>query len=156
MNPDGGRARSGGSAMGDFEARIDELLERVGDGRLRGTVTVDQVYAAYQNFREDLRHRVGKARFLSDALSTGHRAYLQEIADHVLEPAGPVHGMAQACEALAHSAATQTPVELFNLARSQAITVRDQGAVVYRRAARQGRLSEAELRALHRGRRRRR
>jgi hypothetical protein len=141
--------------MGDFEERIEQLLEQVGDGRLRGTVTVDQVYAAYQHFREDLRHRVGMARYLSFPLVDGYRGYIQTIADHVLEPAGPVHGMTQACESLAHAAATRTPVEQFNLARSQAVTVRDQGAVVYRRAARQRRLSEAELRALRRGRRRR-
>lgn len=142
--------------MGDFEQRIEQLLERVGYGHLRGTVTVDQVYAAYQNFRTDLRHRVGKARYLSDALTMGYRRYLQSVADQVLEPAGPVHGMAQACESLAHTAAVQTPVLFFNLARSQAVTVRDNGAVVFHRDARQRRLSESELRALRRGRRGRR
>ena len=142
--------------MGEFGDRIQELIERVGDGRLRGTVTVDQVYAAYQNFRTDLRHPVGKARFLSDALTENYHHYFEEIARHVLEPGGPVHGMQQACESLANTAATQTPVELFNLARSQAITVRDKGAVVYHREPRQRRLSDAELRALRRGRRRRR
>lgn len=142
--------------MGDFVQRIDELLDRVGDGRLRGTVTIDQVYAAYQHYREDLQHRVGKVRFLSDPLNTEYRSYFQKIADAVLEPAGPVHGMIEATESLAHSAATQTPVELYNLARSQAVTVRDQGAIAYHRDPRQGRLSEAELRALHRGRGRRR
>lgn len=141
--------------MGEFQERIEELIERVGDGRLRGTVTVDQVYAAYQNFRLDLHHRVGKARFLSDSLTEGYRDYFQSVADHVLEPAGPVHGMVQACEALANTTATRTPVELFNLARSQGITVRDKGAIVYHREPRQRRLSEAELRALRRGRRRR-
>jgi hypothetical protein len=142
--------------MGDFVARIDELLERVGDGRLRGEVRVDQVYAAYQHFRKDLRHRVGNAEYLSRPLNTEYRSYFQSVADHVLEPAGPVHGMVVATESLANSAATQTPVDQFNLARSQAVTVRDQGAVAYHRDARQRRLSEAELRALHRGRRRRR
>lgn len=142
--------------MGEFQQRINDLIDRVGSGRLRGTVTVDQVYAAYQHFREDLTHRVGKVRFLSDPLNTGYRSYFQSVADHVLEPGGPVHGMTQAVESLANASATQTPVELYNLARSQAVTVRDQGAVVYHRDARQRRLSEAELRALHRGRRRRR
>lgn len=142
--------------MSEFEERINELLERVGDGRLRGTVTIDQVYAAYQHFRADLSHRVGKVRYLSDPLNAEYRSFFQRIADEVLEPGGPVHGMVSAVESLANSAATQTPVDLFNLARSQAITVRDKGAIVYHRDPRQGRLSEAELRALHRGRRRRR
>jgi hypothetical protein len=141
--------------MSEFEERIRELIDRVGEGRLRGTVRVDQVYAAYQHFREDLRHRVGMARYLSFPLSDGYRHYFQSIADHVLEPAGPVHGMVQACESLAHSAATRTPILHNNLARSQAVTVRDRGAVVYHRDARQRRLSEAELRSLSRGRRRR-
>lgn len=142
--------------MGSFLARIDELLDRVGDGRLRGEVRIDQVYAAYQHNRPDLSHRVGNALYLSKPLNTEHRSFFQKIADEVLEPGGPVHGMVSAVEALANSAATQTPVDLFNLARSQSTTVRDQGAVVYHRDPRQQRLSEAELRALHHGRRRRR
>lgn len=142
--------------MSEFQERTDELIDRVGQGRLRGTVRVDQVYAAYQHFREDLNHRVGMARYLSYPLADGYRRYFQAIADEVLEPGGPVHGMVQACEALAHAAATKTPVQDFNLARSQGVVVRDQGAVVYRREPRQRRLSEAELRMLKRGRRRRR
>lgn len=141
--------------MGDFVQRIDELLERVGEGRLRGTVTIDQVYARYQHERGDLSHRVGNSQYLARPLNTNYRSYFQEIADHVLEPAGPVHGMTMAAEALANASGTQTPVELFNLARSQSVSVRDQGALVYHRAPRQRRLSDAELRQLHRGRRRR-
>lgn len=141
--------------MGEFEDRIRELMDRVGDGRLRGQVKVDQVYAAYQHWRQDLAHRVGNARYLSDPFNTEHRTYLQAIADEVLEEGGIVQGMVRAMESLANSAATQTPVELFNLARSQSVSVRDQGALVYHRDARQRRLSEAELRALKKGKRRR-
>lgn len=141
--------------MGDFEQRIDELLERVGDGRLRGTVQVDQVYAKYQELREDLQHSVGNAHYLSRPLNEHHPQYFQRMADRLLDPGGIVAGMISSCESLAGSAATQTPVEAFNLARSGSVTVRDQGAIVYHRPAQQGRLSKEELKAIKRGRRRR-
>lgn len=142
--------------MGDFVQKIDELLERVGEGKLSGTVQVDQVYAKYQLLREDLNHSVGNAHYLSRPLNEKHPEYFQRMADRLLDPGGIVSGMISACESLAGSAATQTPVEAFNLARSGSVTVRDQGAIAYHRPAQQGRLSEEELRALRRGRRRRR
>lgn len=142
--------------MGDFTERIDELLDRVGDGRLRGTVTVDQVYAKYQLLREDLQHSVGNSHYLSRPLNEKYPEYFQRMADKVLDSGGIVSGMVDSCESLANSAATQTPVELFNLARSGSVVVRDQGSVVYRRPAQQGRLSDQELRQLRRGKKRRR
>lgn len=141
--------------MGDFEKRINELLERVGDGRLRGEVRIDQVYARYQHERPDLHHSVGNMHFLSIPLNTHYRSYFEHIGDKVLdEGGGIVQGMVSSCESLANSSSTQTPVDFNNLSRSAGITVRDQGAVVYHREPRQQRLSEAELKALRRGRRR--
>lgn len=142
--------------MGDFIQRIDELLERVGNGRLRGTVQVDQIYAKYQHEREDLHHSVGNAHYLSRPLNEHHAQYFQEMADKVLDSGGIVSGMVSSCESLANSTTSQTPVEQFNLARSNSVTVRDQGSVVYHRPAQQRRLSDEELKALRRGRRRKR
>jgi hypothetical protein len=51
---------------GDFGARMDELIESVGDGELTASVVVDQVYAKYQHERMDLRHpQGGQAKYLS-------------------------------------------------------------------------------------------
>lgn len=35
--------------MADFEAKLDELAELVGDGVLSGTVGYDQIYAQYRS-----------------------------------------------------------------------------------------------------------
>jgi hypothetical protein len=141
---------------GNFRERIDELIGFVGPGLLSGVVSVDQVYAKYQHERMDLHHpRGGKARYLADPLVQNYARYLGEIANHALEEDGCRRGMYDSMTHLVNASAAETPVEFVNLIRSQAIEVRDNGAVWRSRPAYQHRLSEQELKDERRGKRRR-
>jgi hypothetical protein len=133
---------------------VPEILDMVGDGKLSGTLTIDQVYAKYQHERLDLHHpRGGKARYLADPFVENYRLYLQRIADHVLEPDGMVDAMADVLDSLSSASARETPVEFYNLARSHGVVVRDRGAIARQRRPAQGRLSKDELREQRKGRR---
>ncbi len=132
---------------GDFEARITELQDKVGDGALTGKVEVDQLYSHYQHEGLDLRHpHGGQAKFLETALHNGD--YFARIAETVLD-GGAKNAMIDAVEKLDHKSAELTPKELTLLARSGHPTVTDAGSVVYDRPPDVPRLSEAELEELH-------
>lgn len=134
---------------------VPEILDRVGDGKLSGKLTIDQVYARYQHERLDLRHpRGGKARYLADPLMAGFRSYYERMARDLLQPEGLRNAMIDSMESLMNSSQMETPVELDNLRRSSRRVVRDQNAVVSVKGPDQGRLSDEDLRMLRRGRRR--
>lgn len=133
----------------DFDARLDELAARVGNGDLTGQLEVNQVYAHYQHEGLDLRHpNGGQAKFLETALHTHTRDYLQHIADHVLD-SGPKDAMVDNVEQLDNDSARLTPKEATVLARSGHPTVIDDGSIVYDRAPEVPRLTEAELEEIH-------
>jgi hypothetical protein len=138
--------------MGDFAARIDELKALVGEGTCTGAVERDQVYAHYQEARLDLKHpNGGQAMYQEGTLYQKASEYLETIAGTVLD-AGPDEGMAEVVEQFAGDSGEACPKELTLLAHSDHPTVTSNGAVVYDRAPEVPRLSEAELRELHRGR----
>lgn len=134
--------------MGDFGERIEALKTLVGSGTCVGEVERDQVYAAYQHERLDLRHpRGGGPKYQEAVLLGRHREYLQAIADAVLDR-GVDQAMADAMEQLAGDSGDACPKELTLLAHSDHPTVTSNGALVYDRAPEVPRLSEKELRAL--------
>lgn len=135
---------------GDFGAGIDEIKQLVGDGDLVGALNVDQVYAHYQHEGMDLNHpNGGQAKFLETALHANAGSYMQKIADTILE-GGAVDAMIDVVEQLDDDSAQLTPKETTVLARSGHPTVTDNGALVYDRAPEVPRLTDAELRAIHR------
>lgn len=129
-----------------------KIRDRVGQGPLKGKVTVDQVYARYQHERMDLRHpRGGYPKYLWLALTIGKDEMLNRLAQSVLET-GPRDGMIKAMENQDKKLHRYAPVDFTNLRNSGNPQVWDNGEQVYNRPARQPRLTEAQLKALRRGR----
>jgi hypothetical protein len=132
------------------------IQEQVGSGWLTGKLRVDQIYAKYQHERLDLAHpHGGGAKYLERPLNANHSDYFQRLAGSILE-GDPARTMAECMEALNTAMSAAAPVDLNNLRRSGNPKVFDNGREVYNRPAWQRRMSDHELRALRRGRGRRR
>ena len=136
---------------GTFDARIEELERRTDAGEwLRGSVTVDQVYAHYQHEHLEFRHpRGGHALFLTTPLFDHYRDYIQAVAGGWLEDGGK-RGMERSMEHLSDEVEVQAPVEFWDLRRSGHPQVHVGPRSVYDRPPKQRRLSEAELRLKNR------
>lgn len=133
--------------MGQFAERMAELGERVGDGKLTGSVVVDQVYAQYQHERLDLQHpQGGKAKYLYDPLVDNHPTYLQNIANDVLD-SGPEEPMKRAMSNLSAEVFLNAPTELGDLRRSGSPRVYDGQALVSMTPPIQRRLTPSEMKA---------
>lgn len=131
--------------MADFADRIRELSALVGDGKLVGSVEVDQVYAKYQHEDLTLSHpRGGGARFLANPMYDGYHQYLQGIAEATLTE-GPAAPMSDAMEHLSDQIEQTAPVEFGNLRESGHPTVTSDGETVYDRPPIQRRLTDREL-----------
>jgi hypothetical protein len=134
---------------------VRRLQDTVGQGKLRGALRVDQVYAKYQHERLDLRHpRGGSAKYLQRPLYEHYREWLQALADNVLT--GELEQtMVRCMEAFNSAMSRATPIQYNNLRRSGNPRVYSNGRKIYDRAPHQRRLSARELRILrpHRGRR---
>lgn len=131
--------------MGEFGARVDELIKQVGTGNLEGKVTVDQVYAQYQHEDLSLRHPGGgQAKYLEKPLMQDHPKYLQRIASEVLDR-GPEPAMERAMEDLSQSVYDLAPIEFGDLKASGHPTVDDDGRTVYDRPPMMRRLTEEEI-----------
>ncbi len=135
---------------------VRRLQDTVGQGKLRGVLRVDQVYAKYQHQRLDLRHpRGGAAKYLQRPLYEHYREWLQALAGSVLT--GELEQtMARCMESFNSAMSRATPILYNNLRRSGNPRVYSNGRLVYNRPAHQRRLSERELRAMRAGRGRRR
>jgi hypothetical protein len=95
--------------MAELRARTD-----VGEW-MRGSVTVDQVYAHYQHERMDLHHpRGGGPKYLERPLFEHYRLYLYRIAHGWLEDGGK-RAMADSMTDLSHGVIAQAPVEFWDL-----------------------------------------
>jgi hypothetical protein len=130
------------------------VMDLVGPGHLVGKLVVDQVYAKYHHERMDLKHpRGGGPKYLEGPLLADASQYLQKLAKHVLD-GELVHAMAECMEGLNGRMSRLAPVEFNNLRRSGNPRVYDHGRLVYNRPAHQRRLSDQELKALRKGRRR--
>jgi hypothetical protein len=113
---------------------------------LKGTVTVDQVYAHYQHEHLEFHHpRGGEAKFLERPLFGHYRFYLQDYADSVLRDGGRP-AMERAMEHLSDQVETRAPVEFWDLRRSGHPQVFLGPRQVYDRPPKQRRLTEEELR----------
>ena len=135
--------------MGDFQARTDELMHRVGHGNLKGSVEVDQIYARYQHERADLRHPHGGGPFyLRKALMEHSQQHLAAIGAALFEHGG-VRAMADAMDEVVGLLPRYTPVEFGYLRDSGHARVYDNGALAYDLPPIVPRLSEEQLK--HRG-----
>lgn len=95
---------------GTFLSRIDELLRRVGDGDLIGSVEYDQAYAKRQHEELDYDHpQGGEAKFLANEVQENHRRYLDDIADRTLRD-GPQEAMEDAVEDLVLGSSKRAPI----------------------------------------------
>ena len=116
-----------------------------GHGVLRGSVVVDQVYAAAQHEHLEYVHpRGGQAKYLEQPLHSKHRDYLHSIARQLLV-SGPEQAMTEAMEDLSGQVETHAPREFENLRESGHPSVVSDGSAVYDRPPKQRRLTEQEL-----------
>ena len=130
-----------------FDERMAELAQNVGDGVLKGTLEVDQVYARYQHEGLDLKHPGGgQAKYLEQPLYDEHRDYVQRLADHVLD-GQLVPAMTDNMEALSLQVYDKAPFEFGDLKASGHPSVMDGDRSAYDRPPNVHRLTEPELRA---------
>lgn len=130
---------------GDFGERMDELADRVGDGKLTGSVVVDQVYAQYQHERMDLRHpNGGQAKFLGGPVLQNARRYVGKLADNVLY-GNLSAAMTDVVEDLSKEVFNKAPRDFWDLRESAHPTVVNDGMPVYDRAPTVHRLSPGAL-----------
>ena len=135
--------------VGTAVERLTGLRERThsGSGRLRGSVTIDQVYAHYQHERLDLHHpRGGGPKYLEWPLFRHHPTWLHNIADSYFEDGGE-RAMSYAMEDLSDLAEVAAPWEFGDLIHSGHPQVTRGLRDVYDRPPKRHRLSKAELRA---------
>jgi hypothetical protein len=134
-----------------FSERIAELRRITGaPERIRGSVTVDQVYAHYQHERTELHHpRGGHAFYLEQPLFDHFREYLGAYARDVLTDGGQ-RAMAHSMEHLSDAVEVEAPIEFGDLGRSGHPQVHVGMRTVYDREPKQHRLTEAELRIKNR------
>lgn len=136
-------------AMSDtFQARIDQLAERVGLGPIGGTVEVDQIYAHRQHFELGWNHpQGGEAMYLTNPLYERINLYMEILAEGALD--SPETAMIMVVEDLAQQVAERAPLEFGFLRESAHPSVRSEGFIIYDRPPLQPRLTEAELVTLH-------
>jgi len=137
-----------------FVAALDRLSDKIGTGRIRGRVEVDQVYARYQHEGLDLNHpRGGQAKYLEQPLYANAPLYMADLAARVLPDGDLEQAMADCMEDLSGEVFDRAPIEFLDLRASGHPTVERGGAVVYDRPPMQARLTEPQLRAKSRLRR---
>ena len=113
---------------------------------LRGQVTVDQVYAHYQHEHLEFRHpRGGQAMYLQAPLYEHFREYLDDYSRTVLHDGGQP-AMGRSMEHLSDEVELKAPREFGDLMRSGHPEVHQGDRIIYDRAPKQHRLTEAELR----------
>jgi len=141
---------------GTFGARIDQLREQVGK-ETGGTVTVDQVYAHYQDSGEGPHGKPaaafdhpegGQAGYLSDTLTLYGPQFAQKIADSIAEEEPMVQVFIGGVQDIGLSVEALAPIEFGNLKESSERQVTHDGDVVFDVPATVPRLSEEELRQL--------
>lgn len=130
-----------------FAERITVLRDQTHcrEGRLVGSVTVDQVYAHYQHEHMELRHpRGGGAMYLTKPLLEHSADYVQAVANTWLDDGGEA-GMRHSMEHLSDEVELRAPWEFGDLIRSGHPEVRRGTELVYDRPPKQHRLNPAEL-----------
>jgi hypothetical protein len=137
--------------MGTFVGRVAEFERQFGTGRLESVVTVDQVYAHYQEVRKLSHPRGGTDHALRDALFVHSDAYMTRLARGFITEDGCriTEAAIDVVAEIDRNRESHTPIEFFNLVRSGAHEVLDDGESVYYRPPDVHRLSKQELRAQH-------
>lgn len=139
---------------GTFGKRIDELSEAVGEGHLKGSVEVDQIYAHYQHAHEEFNHPMGgKANYLRDPLfQNGPNKYMRDLAKGAITEDGSdiESTMADCMEHLSTEGVfVEAPWEFGDLRASGHPKVESGKEVIYDRPPLVARLTESELEAKH-------
>ncbi len=144
-------------ATGTFFKKMDELKEQVGKGVLEGKVSVDQVYAHYQDSGVGPRGkpaaafehpRGGMAAYLSSWVVTDKDKYLQALADSIGEHTPMDDVMVKNMLDLATKVRRDAPREYWILRNSAHPEVRSGGKVIFDQPPVIGRLSQTELNAI--------
>lgn len=132
---------------GDLHERLAELRKQTGmPEKLRGSVTVDQIYAHYQHEHVEFHHpRGGRAKFLQIPLLKHFRDYIASYAHDVLEDGGR-ESMKRSMEHLSDQVELEAPREWGDLMRSGHPEVHQAGHYDYDRAPKVQRLTAQELR----------
>jgi hypothetical protein len=132
---------------GTFSTRIDELRKMVGNERLTGALTCDQVYARYIHEHLEFRHpRGGSAKYLERPFMDHFRDYLSDYAKTVLHDGGQ-SAMKRSMEHLSDAMELAAPREWGDLMHSGRPSVEQGGRMIYDRAPKVGRLTKEELKA---------
>lgn len=134
---------------GDFHERMQLLIDATGPGHIVPQVVVDQIYAKYQELREDLQHPGGgSAHALQQALYQQIHQIMQNWADGLLNPEGGlIEASRENAELIARHYFGNAPFEFGDLRGSTHPTVTDDGAVVYDRPPGVHRLGRDDLAA---------
>lgn len=146
--------------MGSFQQGTRDLEEKIGHGKLVGSVVVDQIYSAAQHEGYWVtgplaghvirKHpRGGQAKFLEQPLFEKTDDYMRNLADAVLD-GFLVQAMAENMEDLADEVFDKAPRENDILRNSAHPEVHDDGRLAYDRPPLYPRLSREELKELHR------
>lgn len=140
--------------MGEAGDRLRALADHIGLGDLVGKTEVDQVYAHYQHEHPQFKHpRGGQAFYLQEPLYESTERYMQAVANDMLDMEKRlVDTVFDQMEDLVRQVKVRAPVLFYNLHRSGAPSVTDNGATVRSAPPEQRRLSEQELKALSRSR----
>lgn len=132
----------------EFRARMLALEDHVGRGILSMRVAVDQVYAKYQELRDDLKHPGGgQAHALQQALYQQVNLLMQDLADHMLDEEGLREVGRRHAERMARRYYELAPFEFGDLKASASPTVLDDGEEIYHRPPGVHRLTKEELKA---------
>lgn len=134
----------------DFEARMQHLIDSAGAGLLQAEVVVDQIYAKYQELRDDLvLHGGGQHHYTRDALFNNVGQLMETLAARLVTADGSdIKGaVADVAEMLATGVFELAPFEFGDLKASGAPHAYDNGAEYYSRPPRVHRLTTDELRA---------
>lgn len=129
---------------------MQHLADSCGDGMLRAEAVVDQVYAKYQELRDDLAlHGGGQHHYTRDALLNNTTQIMRWYADALVTPDGSdIRGAAgRVAERLADGVYELAPFEFGDLKASGHPIARDKGVVIYDRPPMVHRLTTEELRA---------
>lgn len=136
--------------MTRFTESMDALIEQA-EGRRTASVTVDQVYAHYQESRPELHHPDGgQAFYLRDSVYLGN--HMATLARSLIDEygLGIDTGMREVAENIARGVYQRAPREFNDLRRSSHVRVTRGDSVTYERLPEVGRLSEGDLRLKHR------
>lgn len=115
-----------------FIARTNQLMEKVGRGKIEASVKVDQVYAEMQHEGREFRHpRGGKAGFLRDPLVQGTPRWLRQTASQMLDRP-MVSIFVDIADDLSGGVAEEAPIFFGDLRSSGEPRVKEGGRFVWR------------------------